>query len=108
MGMEGEHGVGGSDEGGVEGGEEVGFPGGDGVGGGEIEVGEGGGGGVDGVNKVPDGGGANAAKGGDDPLGFLVNSDTGHSEDREPFVSGVGQQSRAGDIRTVVSEVEVG
>jgi hypothetical protein len=38
--MEGEHGVGGSDEGGVEGGEEVGFPGGDGVGGGEVEVGE--------------------------------------------------------------------
>jgi hypothetical protein len=39
----------------------VGFPGGDGVGGGEVEVGEGGGGGVDGVNKVPDGGGADAA-----------------------------------------------
>ena len=37
--MEGEHGEGGSDEGGLEGGEEVGFPDGNGVGGGEVEVG---------------------------------------------------------------------
>jgi hypothetical protein len=66
-GVEGEHGVGGSDKGCVERGEEVGFSGGDGVGGGEVEVGEGGGGGVDRVDKVPDGGGADAAKGGDDP-----------------------------------------
>jgi hypothetical protein len=45
----------------------VGFPGGNGVGGSEVEVGEGGRGGVDRVDKVPDGGGADAAKGGDDP-----------------------------------------
>ena len=37
------------------------------VGGCEVEVGEGGGGGVDGVDEVPDGGGANAAAGGDHP-----------------------------------------
>ena len=80
-GVKGEHGEGGSDKDGLEGGEEVGFPGGNGVGGGEVEVGKGGGGGVDGVGKVPDGGGADAAEGGDDhitaSLGVLVNSEGG-------------------------------
>ena len=66
-GVKGEHGEGGSDKGGLEGGEEVGFPDGNGVGGGEVEIGKGGGGGVDGVDKVPDGSGADAAEGGDDP-----------------------------------------
>jgi hypothetical protein len=65
-GVEGEHGEGGSDEGGLEGGEEVGFAGSNGVGGCAVEVGKRGGGGVDGIDEMPDGGGADAAEGGED------------------------------------------
>ena len=51
----------------MEGGEEVGFAGGDDVAFGFGGAGEAGGGGVDGVDIVPDGLGAHATKGGEDP-----------------------------------------
>ena len=62
-----EHGVASAHKGGLEVGEKFGLPEGDGVVGGGGKAVEGGGRGVDGVDVVPDGGGADATEGGDDP-----------------------------------------
>ena len=62
-----EHGEAGAYEGSLEVGEEGCLAAGDGVVCGLEEAGEGRGGGVDGVDVVPDGGGAHAPKGRDDP-----------------------------------------